>query len=94
MKDFDLFYADLEKLALECEPFKCFIDPDSPEFGSMGNIPKRVQEYCERTGQYIDEKWTCMDFNCGTCSKLEDTPCNECFENNMRGFERRGVKCE
>ena len=46
-------YADLERLALECEPFKCFIDPDSPEFGSMGNIPKRVQEYCERTNQYI-----------------------------------------
>ena len=44
-------YAELEKLALECEPFKCFIDPDSPEFGSMGNIPKRVQEYCEKTNQ-------------------------------------------
>jgi hypothetical protein len=48
----------------------------------------------EKTGQYIDEKWTCIDFTYGTCPKLEDTPCNGCFENNMKGFEWRGVKCE
>ena len=48
-------YAELEKLALECEPFKCFIDPDAPEFAPMGNIPKRVQEYCEKTNQYIPQ---------------------------------------
>ena len=44
----------------------------------------------ENTGQYIDEKWTCMDFNYGTCPKLEDTQCNGCFDNNMRGFEWKG----
>ena len=38
-------YAELEKLALECEPFKCFIDPDAPEFAPMGNLPRRVKEY-------------------------------------------------
>ena len=48
-------YADLEKVALECEPFKCFIDPDAPEFAPMGNIPKRVQEYCEKTNQYVPQ---------------------------------------
>lgn len=48
-------YADLEKLALECEPFKCFIDPDAPEFGVMGNLPKRIQEYCKKTNQYVPE---------------------------------------
>lgn len=46
-------YADLEKLALEAEPFRCFIDPDAPEFVPMGNIPERVREYCRRTGQYV-----------------------------------------
>lgn len=46
-------YADLERLALEAEPFKCFIDPDSPEFTAMGNIPERVQKYCERTNQSV-----------------------------------------
>ncbi len=48
-------YAELEKLALKCEPFKCFIDPDAPEFAPMGNIPKRVQEYCEKTNQYVPQ---------------------------------------
>lgn len=48
-------YAELEKMALECEPFKCFIDPDAPEFGTMGNLPERVKEYCRKTNQYVPE---------------------------------------
>lgn len=48
-------FADLEKLALECEPFRCFIDPDAPEFVPVGNIPERVREYCRRTGQPVPE---------------------------------------
>ena len=48
-------YAELEKMALECEPFKCFIDPDAPEFAPMGNIPERVRKYCEKTGQYVPQ---------------------------------------
>lgn len=48
-------YAELEKLALACEGFKCFIDPDSPQFGVMGDIPGRVREYCRKTGQYVPE---------------------------------------
>ncbi|MGN0609402.1 MAG: rhamnulokinase family protein [Oscillospiraceae bacterium] len=48
-------FADLEKMALECEPFKCFIDPDAPEFVPVGNIPERVREYCRRTNQPVPE---------------------------------------
>ncbi len=48
-------YADLEKLALAAEPFKCFIDPDAPEFVPHGNIPERVREFCRKTGQFIPE---------------------------------------
>ena len=51
----DYSYADLEKLALAEKPFKCFIDPDAPEFVPQGNIPKRVQEFCKKTGQYVPE---------------------------------------
>ncbi len=46
-------YADLEREALGTKPFACFIDPDAPEFTAMGDIPERVQKYCERTGQYV-----------------------------------------
>ncbi len=51
----DYSYADLEKLALKEEPFKCFIDPDAPEFTPQGNIPGRVQEFCRKTGQYVPQ---------------------------------------
>lgn len=51
----DYSYADLEKLALSEEPFKCFIDPDAPEFVPQGNIPERVREFCGKTGQYVPE---------------------------------------
>lgn len=46
-------YAQLEREALSSEPFKCFIDPDAPEFAPMGNIPERVREYCKKTNQYV-----------------------------------------
>lgn len=52
---FDVSYADLEKEALEVEPFRCFINPDDPSFELPGNQPKRVQEYCERTGQTVPQ---------------------------------------
>jgi len=43
----------LEKEALASEPFKCFIDVDDPLFETAGNLPRRVQEYCRKTGQYV-----------------------------------------
>ncbi len=51
----ELSFNDLEQAARKCEPFKCFIDPDYHEFGKPGNLPKRIQEYCERTNQYVPQ---------------------------------------
>ena len=48
-------FMELETLAKEAEPFKCFIDPDAPEFTPSGNIPKRIREYCEKSGQYVPQ---------------------------------------
>ena len=42
-------------MALSAEPFKCFIDPDSPEFTPPGDIPGRVREFCRKTGQYVPQ---------------------------------------
>ena len=38
-------------------------------------------------GKWPDMKWTCEDFNFGTCTLLENTPCNGCIQNNYSGFE-------
>ncbi|MBR5260834.1 MAG: rhamnulokinase, partial [Oscillospiraceae bacterium] len=48
-------YADLEREALAVEPFRCFIDPDDDTFSGPGNMPKRVREFCEKTGQYVPQ---------------------------------------
>ncbi len=48
-------FDTLEKEALESEPFKCFIDVDDPLFATAGNLPKRVVEYCRKTGQYVPQ---------------------------------------
>lgn len=48
-------YSDLEKAALESEPFASFVDPDAPEFVSPGNMPERIREYCRRSGQRVPE---------------------------------------
>lgn len=33
----------------------------------------------DENGKYYDTKWTCMDFDFGTCEKLAHTPCQFCF---------------
>ncbi|MCD7740591.1 MAG: rhamnulokinase [Ruminococcus sp.] len=48
-------FMQLEQMAKDSEPFKCFIDPNAPEFTPAGNIPKRIREYCKRTNQPIPE---------------------------------------
>ncbi len=48
-------FDTLEKEALESEPFKCYVDVDDPLFETAGNLPKRVCQYCERTGQYVPQ---------------------------------------
>ncbi len=48
-------FDTLEKEALESEPFRCFIDVDDPLFAPAGNLPRRVKEYCEKTGQYVPQ---------------------------------------
>ncbi len=48
-------YAEMEKLAREAEPFKCFIDPDEPRFTPPGNQIQRIRDFCRETNQRIPE---------------------------------------
>jgi len=51
----DVSFDEMERAAKEAEPFKCFIDPDAPDFVAPGNMPKRVQEYCKKTSQFVPQ---------------------------------------
>lgn len=48
-------FAELERLALEAESGKAFIDPDDPLFTPPGDLPGRIQDYCRQTGQYVPQ---------------------------------------
>ncbi len=48
-------FDELSKMALEAKPFQCFINPDDDSFQTAGNMPKRIREYCRKTGQYVPE---------------------------------------
>lgn len=48
-------FAELEALAKAAKPFRCFINPDDPCFVAPGDLPARVREFCERTGQYVPQ---------------------------------------
>ena len=46
-------YADLEREALTCEPFKSLIDPDEDVLATPGDMPGRIRELCRRSGQPV-----------------------------------------
>lgn len=41
------------------------------------------------TNESFNIKWTCQDFDFGTCDVLEHTPCNGCYKGS--NWEWRGV---
>ena len=48
-------FDELSAMALASEPLRSVIDPDDPLFSTAGNMPKRICEYCEKTGQHVPE---------------------------------------
>jgi len=52
----DYSFSLLEQMASKEEALQCFIDFDAQEFDVSGNIPKRIQEYCIRTGQKVPQR--------------------------------------
>lgn len=51
----DYSFNDLEKMAGESEMLKYIINPDDPSFNKAGNLPRRIREFCEKTGQGTPE---------------------------------------
>ncbi|MBQ3870150.1 MAG: rhamnulokinase [Clostridia bacterium] len=48
-------YDELSDMAMASKPLQSLINPDDPAFVAPGNIPKRICEYCEKTGQHVPE---------------------------------------
>ena len=48
-------YNELERQAALCDPFQCFIAPNSPDFALPGHMPEKIQAFCRKTGQRAPE---------------------------------------
>lgn len=48
-------YSELEEMAKEAAPFPSYVDVDADEFVSSGNMPRRIKEFCKKTGQKVPE---------------------------------------
>jgi rhamnulokinase len=51
----ELSYAEITRLAAEAEPFHSIIDVDAADFFQPGDMPARIQKYCERAQQPVPE---------------------------------------
>ncbi|MGN1123763.1 MAG: FGGY-family carbohydrate kinase, partial [Eubacterium sp.] len=48
-------FNELEQLARESTPFKCFIDPDDESLSTPGGLPEKIKAYCKKTHQALPE---------------------------------------
>jgi rhamnulokinase len=51
----ELSWEDIVEMSNAAEPFKSFINPDSPEFLNPGNMPEAIREYCRNTNQKVPD---------------------------------------
>lgn len=48
-------WSDLTEMTKNAPPLKSLIDPDQANFGTPGDMPKRIQETCQATGQPVPQ---------------------------------------
>lgn len=51
----NISWDDVVNEARKAEPLRSIIDPDSREFYDGGNMEKKIQDFCRRTGQPVPE---------------------------------------
>jgi rhamnulokinase len=51
----ELDWQEIVDLSKQVEGFQCLINPDDPMFLNPGNMPKAIQEYCTKTGQFVPQ---------------------------------------
>jgi rhamnulokinase len=51
----ELSYDELTQMAARAKPLQSIVDPDYGDFLKPGDMPARIRDFCERTGQPVPE---------------------------------------
>lgn len=51
----ELSYQEITEMAAQAAPLRSIIDPDQEDFFKPGDMPARIQAFCQRTGQPIPQ---------------------------------------
>ncbi len=51
----DISWDEVVQQAMQAQPLCSIIDPDAPEFYAGGDMEKKIQEFCRKTGQPVPE---------------------------------------
>ncbi len=51
----DISWDGVVQQAMQAQPLRSIIDPDAPEFYAGGDMEKKIQDFCRRTGQPVPE---------------------------------------
>lgn len=51
----EMGWQEIVNESTNADPFKCFINPDDPQFLNPGNMPEAIRNFCRKTNQFIPE---------------------------------------
>ena len=51
----DYSFNQLSEMAMAAKPLQSLIDPDDPSFVAPGDMPRRICDFCEKTGQHVPQ---------------------------------------
>lgn len=51
----EVSFDELSRAAASSKPLACIINPDDESFNTPGNMPRRIAEFCKKTGQHVPE---------------------------------------
>ena len=90
-RKFEVLLKDFKEFALDTDDVCKYCKHNQPCHGKECECYIEGKEAWDHTSCKHDWEWSCVDFNFGECPKLENTPCNGCIDNDMSGFEWRGI---
>ena len=90
-KQLEIANQTIKALAINSEDMCSYCKYDTPCPGKECEFYEEGRGLYDKNDKYYDWKWSCMDFDFGTCEKLVNTPCFNCFNDKDYHFKWNGL---